>query len=105
MLFPMFASSRRRIVVLCFEDKEFQGSKCCRVVRVAFHWRKASVPYHLLPMLYLQEYFCINWKMERPPRKTVLPQDICLYLGQLIRKPGVRYALPDRGWGLPVVGV
>jgi hypothetical protein len=24
----MFASSRRRIVVRCFEDKEFQGSKC-----------------------------------------------------------------------------
>jgi hypothetical protein len=43
--------------------------------------------------------------MERPPRKTVLAQDIWLCLGQLIRKPGVRYALPDRGWGLPVVGV
>jgi hypothetical protein len=76
-----------------------------RAVRVAFRWRKASVPNHLLPMLYLQEYFSINWNMERPPRKTVLPQDIWLYLGQLIRKPGVRYALPDRGWGLPVVGV
>jgi hypothetical protein len=30
-----------------------------RAVRVAFHWRKASVPNHLLPMLYLQEYFAL----------------------------------------------
>jgi hypothetical protein len=101
----MFASSRRRVVVGCFEDEEFQGSNEERAVRVAFRWRKASVPNHLLPMLYLQEYFCMNWNMERPPRKTVLPQDTWLCLGQLIRKPGVRYALPDRGWGLPVVGV
>jgi hypothetical protein len=26
-------------------------------------------------------------------------------LSQVIRKPGVRYALPERGWGLPVDGV
>jgi hypothetical protein len=35
-----------------------------RAVRVTFRWRKASVPNHLLPMLYLQEYFCINSNME-----------------------------------------
>jgi hypothetical protein len=93
----MFASSRRRIVVGCFEDEEFQGNNEERALRVAFRWRNANVPNHLLPMLYLQGYFCINWNMERPPRKTVLPQDIWLCFGQLIRKPGVRYALPDRG--------
>jgi hypothetical protein len=38
-----------------------------RAVRVAFRWRKASVPNHLLPMLYLQEYFCIHWNMENHP--------------------------------------
>jgi hypothetical protein len=27
-----------------------------RAVRVAFRWRKASVPNHLLPMLHLQDY-------------------------------------------------
>jgi hypothetical protein len=68
-----------------------------RAVRVAFHWRKASVPNHLLPMLYLQEHFCINWNMERPLRKTVQPQDIGLWLGQLIRNLSVWYALPERG--------
>jgi hypothetical protein len=46
---------------------------------------------------------CINWNMERPPRKTVLPQDIWLYLGLLISELGVRYALPDEGWGWRVV--
>jgi hypothetical protein len=46
-----------------------------------------------------------NRNMERPPRKTVQPQDIWLYLGLIISELGVRYALPDKGWGLPVVGV
>jgi hypothetical protein len=32
----MIASSRRRIVVGCFEDEEFQGSNKKRAVRVAF---------------------------------------------------------------------
>jgi hypothetical protein len=68
-----------------------------KAVRVAFHWRKASVPNHLLRMLYLQEYFCINWNMERPPRTIILPQDIWLCLGQLIRNLSVWYALPERG--------
>jgi hypothetical protein len=53
----MFASSRRRIVVGCFEDEKFQGSNEERAVRAAFRWRKASVPNHLLPMLYLQDYY------------------------------------------------
>jgi hypothetical protein len=35
-----------------------------RAVRVAFRWRKASVPNHLLPMLCLQDYICINRNME-----------------------------------------
>jgi hypothetical protein len=96
MLCPMFASSRRRIVVRCLKMKSFKKARDEeRALRVAFRWRKASVPNHLLPMLYLQDYFCINGE---PPRKTVLPQDISLCLG-LIKKPGVRYALPDRGWG------
>jgi hypothetical protein len=30
----------------------------------------------------------------------VQPQDIWLCLGLLISEPGVRYALPDEGWGL-----
>jgi hypothetical protein len=46
-----------------------------------------------------------NRNMERPPNKTVLPQDIWLYLGLIIRELGVRYALPDKGWGLTVDGV
>jgi hypothetical protein len=96
MLCPTIATSRRN-VIRCFEDEEFQGSIEERAVRVAFRWRKASVPNHLLPMLYLQEYFCINWNMERPPRKTVQPQDLWLCLGQLIRNLSVWYALPERG--------
>jgi hypothetical protein len=47
----------------------------------------------------------VNRNMERPPRKIVLPQDIWLCLGLLISELGVRYALLDKGWGLPVVGV
>jgi hypothetical protein len=95
MLCPTIATSRRS-VIHCFEDEEFQGSNEERAVRVAFRWRKASVPNHLLPMLYLQEYFCINWNMERPPRKILQPQDIWLCLSQLIRNLSVWYALPER---------
>jgi hypothetical protein len=54
----------------------------------------------------VQECFMpVNWNMERPPRKTVQPQDIWLCLGLIIRELGVRYALPDKGWGLTVDGV
>jgi hypothetical protein len=35
----------------------------------------------------------------------VQPQDIWLHLGLIIRELGVRYALPDKGWGLPVVDI
>jgi hypothetical protein len=44
----------------------------------------------------------VNRNMERPPRKTVQPQDIWLCLGLIISELGVRYALLDRGWGLTV---
>jgi hypothetical protein len=30
-----------------------------RAVRVAFRWRKASVPNHLLPMIYIQDYYAL----------------------------------------------
>jgi hypothetical protein len=60
----MFASSRRRIVVGCFEDEKFQGSNEERAVRVAFRWRKASVPNHLLPMLIYKNTFALigTWR-------------------------------------------
>jgi hypothetical protein len=48
---------------------------------------------------------CYSCKLWRPPRKTVQPQDIWLCLGLIIRELGVRYALPDKGWGLKVDGV
>jgi hypothetical protein len=105
MLCPMVARVEESLFIALKMKSSMKTRHEERAVRVAFHWRKASVPNHLLPMLYLQDYFCINWNMERPPRKTVLPQDIWICLVQLIRKPGVRYALLDRGWGLPVVGV
>jgi hypothetical protein len=47
----------------------------------------------------------VNWNKERPPRKTVQPQDIWLCLGLIISELGVRYALPDKGWGLMGRGV
>jgi hypothetical protein len=54
----------------------------------------------------MQEHFLrVNRNMERPPRKTKQPQDIWLCLDIIIGELGVRYALPDKGWGLPVVGV
>jgi hypothetical protein len=54
----------------------------------------------------MQEYHMpVNQNMERPPRKTVQPQDIWLCLGLIISELGVRYALPDKGWGLTVDGV
>jgi hypothetical protein len=54
----------------------------------------------------MQEYLMpVNRNMERPPRKTVQPQDIWLCLGLIISELGVRYALPDKGWGLTVDGV
>jgi hypothetical protein len=54
----------------------------------------------------MQEHFMpVNQNMVRPPRKIVQPQHIWLCLGIVIRELGVRYALPERGWWLPVVGV
>jgi hypothetical protein len=50
-------------------------------------------------MLNIQDHM-FNRNMEQPPRKTVQPQDIWLCLGLIIRELGVRYALPDKGWGL-----
>jgi hypothetical protein len=54
----------------------------------------------------MQEHFMpVNRNTERPPRKTVQPQDIWLCLGLIIRELGVRYDLLDKGWGLTVDGV
>jgi hypothetical protein len=54
----------------------------------------------------MQEYFMpVSQNMERPPKRTVQPQDIRLCLGLIIIELGVRYALPDKGWGLTVDGV
>jgi hypothetical protein len=64
---------------------------------------------HAIPLCYI--FGCLiqdhmfNQNMERPPRTTVQPQDIWLCLGLIIRELGVRYALPDKGWGLTVEGV
>jgi hypothetical protein len=55
--------------------------------------------------LWLIQDHMIDRNMERPPRKTVLPQDIWLCLDLLISELGVRYALPDKGWGLAGSGV
>jgi hypothetical protein len=56
---------------------------------------------HVVPLCYtfgrLIPDHMFNRNMERPPRKTVLPQDIWLCLVLLISEPGVRYALPDKG--------
>jgi hypothetical protein len=76
-----------------------------RAVRVAFRWRKASVPNHPSTYALFTRILCINWNMERPPRTTVLPQDIWLCLGQLIRNFSMWYALPERGWELTGDGV
>jgi hypothetical protein len=56
-------------------SKEARGEE--RAVSVAFHWRKASVPNHPLPMLYLQDYYALigTWRTTEEI-KTVLPQDI-----------------------------
>jgi hypothetical protein len=43
-----------------------------------------------------------TWRTTQE-NSTTKRQWLCL--GQVIRKPGVKYALPERGWGLPVVGV
>jgi hypothetical protein len=51
---------------------------------------------HLMP---------VNRNMERPPKKIVQSQDIRHCLGLIIRELGVRYVLPDKGWGLTVDGV
>jgi hypothetical protein len=51
---------------------------------------------HLMP---------VNRNMDRPPKNTVQPQDIWLCLGLKTRELGVRYVLPDKGWGLTVDGV
>jgi hypothetical protein len=86
----------------------FMLGRPCLVAQLGFMVVKMSNDVNLaLLMLYLSlnKITCVNRNMERPPRKTVQPQDIWLCLGLLICELGVRYALPDKGWGLPVVGV
>jgi hypothetical protein len=43
-----------------------------RAVRVAFRWSKASVPIHLLPMLYLQDYYALigTWRTTQKNSAT-----------------------------------
>jgi hypothetical protein len=55
----MFASSRRRIVL--FETLKIKSFKkaSAEAIRLAFCWRKASVPNHLLHMLYLQDDYAL----------------------------------------------
>jgi hypothetical protein len=54
----------------------------------------------------MQEHFMlVNRNMERPPKKTVLPQEIWLCNGLIISELDVRYALPDKGLGLAGSGV
>jgi hypothetical protein len=80
----------------------------CLVAQLGFMVVKMNNNVNLaLLMLYLllNKITCVNRNMERPPRKIVQPQDIWLCLGLLISELGARYALPDKGWGLPVVGV
>jgi hypothetical protein len=96
----MFARVEEGSLFIALKMKSFKKARTEeRAVRVAFRWRKASVPNHLLPMLYYKIILCINHNMERPPMTTVLPQDIWLCLGQLIRNFSMWYALHERGWG------
>jgi hypothetical protein len=43
-----------------------------RAIRVTFRWRKASVPNHLLPMLYLQDYYALigTWRTTQENSTT-----------------------------------
>jgi hypothetical protein len=67
-----------------------------RAVRVAFRWRKASVPNHLLPMLIYKNTFALigTWS-DHPGKQCNHKTYGCL--GQLIIILSVWYALPE--WG------
>jgi hypothetical protein len=53
----------------------------------------------------MQEYFIpVNRNMENHPRKQC-NHKTWLCLGLITRELGVRYAFPDKGWGLTVDGV
>jgi hypothetical protein len=55
MLCPMVARVQESLFVALKMKSSKKARAEERAVRVAFRWRKASD--HLLPMLYLQEYF------------------------------------------------
>jgi hypothetical protein len=69
MLRLMFARVEESLFVALRMKSSKEARAEERAIRVAFHWRKASVPNHLVHMLYLQEYFCINWNMKNHPGK------------------------------------
>jgi hypothetical protein len=50
-----------------------------RAVRVAFCWRKASVPNNLLPMLYLQDYYALIRIWRTTQENSATTRHIALY--------------------------
>jgi hypothetical protein len=61
----MFASSKEGSLFVALKMKSSKEARDEeRAVRVAFHSRKAIVPNHLLPMLYLQDYYVLieTWR-------------------------------------------
>jgi hypothetical protein len=86
----------------------FMLGRPCLVAQLGFVVVLMNNKFNLaLLMLYLSlnKITYVNRNMERPPRKIVLPKDIWLCLGLFISELGVRYALPDKGWGLAGSGV
>jgi hypothetical protein len=104
------AKVRLALCNLCLDQPGFMFmlGRPCLVAQLGFMVVLVNNNVNLaLLMLYLSlnKIICVNRNMERPPRKIVQPQDIWLCLDLIISELGVRYALPDKGWGLPVVGV
>jgi hypothetical protein len=50
-------------------SKEARDEERERAVRVPFRWRKASVPNHLLPMLYIKDYCALIGTWSDHPGK------------------------------------
>jgi hypothetical protein len=63
---------------VCLEDEEFQERRDEeRVVRVAYLWRKVSVPNHPLPML-IYKNICINRNMENIQENSTTTRHMAL---------------------------